>query len=128
MPGSRTPKKKRSKATPRKTAGTKPKSVTSELVARVNSQVALEIYANGKVGVYVEGEAIELGHISPGTVKRAQGLREGLPVASFSPAKTQGDQEVEAVARRLARSGLLEFRLTAPRGKEMVAIEPQIAG
>ena len=128
MPASRTPEKKTSKATARKTVGTRPKAATSELVARVNSQVALEIYANGKVGVYVDGDAIELGHISPGTVKRAQGLSEGLAVASFSPAKTQPDQEIEAVARRLARSGLLEYRLTAPRGKELVAIEPQIAG
>jgi SagB-type dehydrogenase family enzyme len=51
-----------------------------------------------------------------------------LPVASFSPAKTQSDQDNELLARRLARSGLLEYRLTSPAGKELVAIEPQISG
>src|SRR5262249_7421228 len=97
-------------------------------VAHVNSQVALEIYENGKVGVYVDGYAVELGQISPETVKRAQGLSQGLPVASFTPAKTRSDQDIELIARRLARSGLLEFRLMSPRGKNLAAIEPQISG
>src|SRR5215831_14626903 len=104
MPGTRTPKmlkktskktlKKAAKKAPkkaiRKSAGRKERTATSSsgLVAHVNSQVALEIYENGKVGVYVDGYAVELGQISPETVKRAQGLSQGLPVASFSPAKT----------------------------------------
>jgi SagB-type dehydrogenase family enzyme len=131
MPGSRT-RKKTTKKTPKKalkkSSGRRKKTATSSgLVAHVNSQVALEIYANGKVGVYIDGYAVELGQISPETVKRAQGLSEGLPVASFSPAKTQSDQEIELLARRLARSGLMEYRLTSPSGKELVAIEPQIS-
>src|SRR5262249_28635066 len=101
---------------------------SSGLVAQVNGQVALEIYDNGKVGVYVDGYAVELGQINPETVKRAQGLREGLPMASFSPATTQSDQDIDLLARRLARSGLLEYRLTSPGGNEFVSIEPQIAG
>ena len=32
----------------------------------------------------------------PGAVKRAQGLSEGLPVASFSPARKPADKEIEA--------------------------------
>jgi SagB-type dehydrogenase family enzyme len=102
------------------------KATAPALLARVNSQVALEVYANGKVGAYVDGYAVELGDISPGTVARAKGLSEGLPVASFSPPRKQADREIEALARRLARAGLLEYRLAAPRGGELAAIEPQI--
>jgi SagB-type dehydrogenase family enzyme len=110
---------------PRKKPARKP--AAPALLARVNSQIALEIYANGKAGAYVDGYAVELGDISPGTVARAKGLSEGLPVASFSPARKQADREIEALARRLARAGLLEYRLAAPRGGELAAIEPQVA-
>jgi len=132
MPGSRTKKaaKKALKKALKTSSGRKPKTAKSSsgLVAQVNSQVALEIYDNGKVGVYVDGYAVELGQISPETVKRAQGLREGMPMASFSPAKNQSDQDIDLLARRLARSGLLEYRLRSPGGKETVSIEPQISG
>lgn len=135
MPGSRIPKKsaKQMRKTPKKakkSSRRKERTATSSsgLVAHVNSQVALEIYDNGKVGVYVDSYAVELGQIGPETVKRALGLREGLPIASFSPAKTPSDQDIELIARRLARSGLLEYRLTSRGGKEPVAIEPQISG
>src|SRR5579871_2523536 len=137
MPGSRSPKKKLRKTltkAPKKKAlktssGKKPKAPESSgLVAQVNSQVALEIYDNGKAGVYVDGYAVELGQISPDAVARAKALSKGLPVASFSPAKTRSDQDIELLARRLARSGLMEYRLASPRGEELVAIEPQISG
>ena len=113
----------RSRASKKKPAR---KAAAPALLARVNSQIALEVYASGKVGAYVDGYAVELGNISPGTVARAKGLSEGLPVASFSPARKQADKEIETLARRLARAGLLEYRLAAPRGGELVAIEPQV--
>jgi len=103
----------------------KRKAVAPALCARVNDHVTLVVYANGKVGAYVDGYAIELGMISTGTVKRAQGLGQGLPVASFSPPRRQADQEIELLARRLAHSGLLEYRFQTPRGEELIAIEPQ---
>jgi SagB-type dehydrogenase family enzyme len=115
MPGARTVKKKRGR-----------KAVPPVLVARVNEQVALEVYASGKVGTYVDGYAFEIGMISPGSVKRAQGLSEGLPVGSFSPARKPVDREIEALARHLARRGLLEYGLAPPGGADVVAIEPQI--
>jgi SagB-type dehydrogenase family enzyme len=115
MPGSRKSKKKRGQ-----------KAAPPVLVARVNEQVALEVYANGKVGTYVDGYAFEIGMISPGSVKRAQGLSEGLPVGSFSPARKPVDREIEALARHLARRGLLEYGLAPPGGDTVVAIEPQI--
>src|SRR5262245_9773217 len=102
------------------------KAAAPVLCACVNDQVALDIYDNGKVGAFFDGYAIEIGHISPGTAKRARGLSEGLPISSFSPARKPVDREVEALVRHLARSGLLEYRLKPPRGKDLVAIEPQI--
>ncbi len=113
----------RSRASKKKPAR---KAAAPALLARVNSQIALEVYASGKVGAYVDGYAVELGNVSPGTVARAKSLSEGLPVASFSPARKQADKEIEALARRLARAGLLEYRLAAPRGGELAAIEPQV--
>src|SRR5215469_12930649 len=119
MPGSRTLKKK---------AGQKPlrKAASPALLARVNDQVTLEVYANGKVGAYVDGYAIELGKIGPGSVTRAKGFGEGLEVASFSPPRKPADREIELLARRLARSGFLEYQLVLPRGDALAAIEPQI--
>jgi SagB-type dehydrogenase family enzyme len=127
MPRSPAPKKT-SKKTSNKASAIRPKDGPFQLVARVNSEVMFEVYADGKVGAYANGVAIELGAISPGTAQRAQRLADGLALASFSPPKTPPDQEIEALARRLARSGLLEYSLTTPRGKELVAIEPQISG
>ena len=101
------------------------KAAAPVLAARVNDHVTLDVYDNGKVGAFFDGYAIEIGHIGTGTVKRARELSEGLRIASFSPARKAADQEIEALVRRLARSGLLEYRLVPPRGPELVAIEPQ---
>src|ERR1700761_3310838 len=117
MPGSRKVKKKPAR-----------KAATPGLLARVNEQVMLEVYTSGKVGAYVDGYAIELGNISPGSVKRAQGFSTGLEVASFSPARKPADKEIELLARRLARSGFLEYQLVPSRGAAVAAIEPQIPG
>ncbi|HEU4357215.1 MAG TPA: SagB family peptide dehydrogenase [Xanthobacteraceae bacterium] len=123
MPGARSPKKK-----PGQKAGPKPgrKAAAPTLLARVNDQVTLEVYANGKVGAYVDGYAFELGNISPGSVTRAKDFGEGLAVASFSPARKPADREIELLARHLARSGFLEYELAGARGSALVAIEPQI--
>jgi SagB-type dehydrogenase family enzyme len=125
MAAARTTKKK----TGRK-SGLKParKTAAPVLLARVNDQVTLEVYANGKVGAYVDGYAIELGSISPGSVTRAKGFGEGLAVASFSPTRKPADKEIELLARRLARSGFLEYQFVPSRGGAVAAIEPQIPG
>ena len=63
MAASRTTKKNKKQV--RKPAG-------PALHARVTEQVQLELYENGKVGVYVDGYANELGNISPAAVPRAR--------------------------------------------------------
>jgi SagB-type dehydrogenase family enzyme len=118
MPAARMSRKKRGKKAAQK-------ATSAVLVARVNDQVTLEVYADGKVGTYVDGYAFEIGMIGPGSVKRARELSEGLPLGSFSPARKPVDREIEALARHLARSGLLEYGLAARAGEDVVAIEPQ---
>jgi len=120
--GKKTGQKSKSRRAPAR------KAATLTLLARVNDQVTLEVYASGKVGAYVDGYAIELGNISAGSVTRAKGFAEGLAVASFSPARKPADKEIELLGRRLARSGFLEYRLMPPRGSALAAIEPQIPG
>ncbi len=118
-PKKKTPRKPAQKASTRKT-------VAPVLCARVNDQVTLDVYDNGKVGAFFDGYGIEIGHISTGAVSGARKLSEGLPIASFSPARKAVDKEIEALVRHLGRSGLLEYRLVPPRGSAPVAIEPQI--
>ncbi len=63
------------------------------------------------------------------TIKRAKELGAGLPLDAFSRDGNAVEKEIDVLVRRLARSGLLEYRLAQPRGdKEMVVIEPQMPG
>jgi SagB-type dehydrogenase family enzyme len=68
-----------------------------------------------------------LGLFSPETADRAQDLRAGLPLASFSGGRST-DKEIDFLVRRLARQGWLEFGLRAsPQGEDQIVIEPQVA-
>jgi SagB-type dehydrogenase family enzyme len=54
-------------------------------------------------------------------------LRTGLPLHSFASGGRKIDKEVDLLVRRLARRGLLEFRLGRTREeKDLVVIEPQV--
>ena len=58
---------------------------------------------------------------------RSSELRTGLPLVSISRGRA-GDKEINLLVQRLARSGLLEYRLGPARGgQDSVVIEPQIA-
>jgi SagB-type dehydrogenase family enzyme len=68
-----------------------------------------------------------LGKFSAGAVERAQELRTGLPLGSFASDGSPVDKEIDLLVRRLARRGLLEYRLGHSRDdKDQVVIEPQI--
>jgi SagB-type dehydrogenase family enzyme len=107
------------KATVRKTAA-------AVLAARLNAQVALEAQADGSVIARFEGFAQGLGTFSPAARKRLGEFRSGLPLASVVPSRT-ADKDINLLVQRLARSGLLEYRLGPARGSDQVVIEPQIA-
>jgi len=63
-----------------------------------------------------------LGKFSSAVAERAQALRTGLALVSFA-----ADKQTDLLVRRLAQSGLLEYRF-APAGakKDQVVIEPQV--
>ena len=58
---------------------------------------------------------------------RAQDLRVGLPLASFASGRRAIDKEIDVLVRRLARHGLLEYRVGGSRNEDLVVIEPQLA-
>jgi SagB-type dehydrogenase family enzyme len=102
---------------------------TAPIIAgRLNAQVRLEPQAQGNVAACFGGYRVELGKFSAGAVKRALDLRAGLPIGSVAPARSATDKEIALLMRRLARGGLLEYRLARARhGKDVVVIEPQMA-
>jgi SagB-type dehydrogenase family enzyme len=98
------------------------------LSARLNERFTLQTRADGSLAAGFDGYAVELGKFSASAVKRARDLRTGLPLSSFSPDGSPIDREIELLVRRLARHGLLEYRLARARSDEdIVIIEPQTA-
>jgi SagB-type dehydrogenase family enzyme len=112
-------KKKRGRKPGRKTAA-------AILSVRLNDRVTLEADAGGKIAATFDGYSVQLGNFSAAAVKRAQGLRTGLPLASFASARKPLDQEIALLVRRVAHGGLVEYRL-ARGDTDMVVIEPQQA-
>jgi SagB-type dehydrogenase family enzyme len=113
----RAPKKKRG-----------PKAAVPVISARLNERVTLEAQAGGAIAACFDGYTVELGKFSAGAFKRAQALRAGLPIGSFTPARSAIEKEIALLVRRLAHSGLLEYRLAPLRGgKDLIVIEPQMA-
>lgn len=97
------------------------------IAARLSEHVTLEGQADGNVVARFEGFAQGLGQFSAPALKCLGELRTGLPLASFSRGRA-ADKEINLLVQRLARSGLLEFRLGPARGgQDHVVIEPQIA-
>ena len=97
------------------------------LAARLSAHVALEPQADGNILAWFNGYSVGLGKFSAGAAERAKRLREGVPLASFSRGRNAIEKEVDLLVRRLARSGLLEYRFGAPQGgQDQVVIEPQM--
>src|SRR4029450_12973329 len=88
----------------------------------------LETDADGTIRACFAGHSVGLGAFSTGAADRAQDLRTGLPLRSFVSGPRSIDKDMHRLVRRLARHGLLEYRLGRSRnGKEQVVIEPQVA-
>ncbi len=97
------------------------------IAARLNGRVTLQVQADGSIAATFDDYSVGLGKFSAGAVDRAQGLRAGLPLTSFSPDGSAIDKEIDLLVRRLARRGLLEYRLGhAGDDNDQVVIEPQI--
>ena len=82
--------------------------------------------ADGSITAFVDGYSVNLGQLSAAAMDRARNLTDGLPLASFA-GKGAIAREVDVLVHRLARNGLLEYRLFYPRGEgDLVVIEPQV--
>ncbi|WP_213775494.1 SagB family peptide dehydrogenase [Bradyrhizobium sp. dw_78] len=87
----------------------------------------LEAQADGSLDAWFDGYSTGLGNFSAAAIGRAQDLSTGLRLSSFSPDGKPVEKEIDVLVRRLARRGLVEYRLAHPAdAKELVAIEPQL--
>src|SRR5690349_10843897 len=68
-----------------------------------------------------------MGRLSADAAARADELRKGLPLAAFSGSRAS-EKEIDALVRRLARHGLMEYVLRGRAGADQIVIEPQVAG
>ncbi len=94
--------------------------------ARLSGHVTLAAQADGRLFASFDGYTVVLGTFSAGAAARAQDLRIGLPLASLAASRRSIDKEMHLLVQRLARHGLLEYRLQHAR-KDQVVIEPQVA-
>jgi SagB-type dehydrogenase family enzyme len=95
--------------------------------ARLRRHFRLEAQANGEIIACFDGYSVGLGTFGAGAADRAQELRIGLPLSSISSDGRNIDKEIGLLVRRLARHGLLEYRLGRSRNSEdLVVIEPQV--
>ncbi len=102
------------------------KAAAPTLSARLSARITLEAQADGTIAACFDGHSVRLGTFSAGTVKRARELRRGLPLGSFA-SSAPVDKEFDLLVRRLARSGLLEYRLgRSSDDSDLVVIEPQM--
>src|SRR6202012_3455010 len=104
----------------------------AELYARLGSRVTLEATPDGGLAAGVGGYKIPIGRFGAATIQRAKDLRPGLALSAISHDGYTMQRELDVVVRRLARSGLLEYRLARPHSAkqsdatDLVVIEPQI--
>lgn len=97
------------------------------LSARLGRHVTLEADSGGRLMACFGGFSLDLGTFSAGVLDRARHLRAGLPLVSFASGRRRIDKELDVLVRRLARHGLLEYRLPGSRADEdVVVIEPQL--
>jgi SagB-type dehydrogenase family enzyme len=95
--------------------------------ARLRGHVRLEAHGNGEIVAGFDGYSVGLGRFSADAADRAQELRIGLPFSSFASGRRNIDKEIGLLVQRLARRGLLEYRLGRSRkGEDLVVIEPQV--
>jgi SagB-type dehydrogenase family enzyme len=95
------------------------------LSASLSAHITLETHPDGNVFASFDGYSVELGKFSGAAALRAQALRTGLPLKSFVAGRNAVDKEIDVLVQRLARRGLLEYRL-GHTDNEQIIIEPQM--
>jgi len=102
------------------------RKIAPVIAARLNGQFSLQMQADGSITASADDYSVNLGQFSTAAMDRARNLTTGLPLASFA-GKSAVAKEVDVLVHRLARHGLLEYRLSSPRDEQdLVVIEPQV--
>jgi SagB-type dehydrogenase family enzyme len=96
--------------------------------ARLRGHVRLDAHASGEIVAGFDGFSVGLGTFSASAADRARKLRIGLPLGSFAfDSRKNVDKEIGLLVQRLARRGLLEYRLgRSGNAEDLVVIEPQV--
>jgi SagB-type dehydrogenase family enzyme len=94
----------------------------------LSGHVALQIQPGGEILAGFYGQSVGLGVFSARAATCAGALRVGLPLDGLGSGATDTDREIALLIRRLARLGLLEYRLGRSRSdSDEVVIEPQVS-
>ena len=102
------------------------RTTAPSISARLSAHITLDAQPDGSIAACFDGYAVGLGKFSADAMGRAKDLRKGLPLSSFASDRGPVEKEIDLLVRRLARRGLLEYRLGDARdGKDQVVIEPQ---
>jgi SagB-type dehydrogenase family enzyme len=102
------------------------KNASLAIFVRLNDRVSLETQADGSIAARFDGYASGLGKFNAVTARRAQDLRLGLPLGSFSSQRSAVQSEVALLVQRLADRGLVEYRVAQSNaGGDKIIIEPQ---
>jgi len=102
------------------------RTTAPSISARLSGHITLDTQPDGSIAARFDGYAVGLGKFSADATARAGELRNGLPLSSFAPDRGPVEKEIDLLVRRLARRGLLEYRLGHTRdGEDQVVIEPQ---
>jgi SagB-type dehydrogenase family enzyme len=97
------------------------------LCARLLEHVTLKARPDGNLVAAFDQHNIQLGKLGARARERAQQLRSGVPLRSFTSDRSKAGREIDRLVRRLARSGLIEFCLSvSDRDAPKVVIEPQM--
>jgi SagB-type dehydrogenase family enzyme len=103
------------------------RKIAPVIAARLNGRFSLQMQADGNIAAVLGDYSVSLGPLSAAAMDRAGHLTTGLPLASLAGKSTLA-REVDILLHRLARHGLLEYRLFSPRDEQdLVVIEPQVA-
>jgi SagB-type dehydrogenase family enzyme len=97
------------------------------LSVRLGTNITLNVRSDGAIAACFYGRSVNLGKFSASAVGRAQKFRHGLPLNSFTSGDRPVHNEIQVLAQRLAKHGLLEYRLGRSRkDDDLVVIEPQL--
>jgi SagB-type dehydrogenase family enzyme len=98
------------------------------LAARLGGHVTLQIQSDGEILASFYGHSVALGTFGARAADCAAALRAGLPLGALGSGETNAEREIALLIRRLARLGLLEYRIGRSRSdSDAVVIEPQVA-